>query len=500
MAVKPWQDEEKRRIKAFEKVKVECEIDQHTKLLIREGVPASMRAGIWLTASGGRGLIEEVGDLWACASDGVVVESELVYFGCECQFDVFPERVRERLGKFLGVVYKQNKDIRYAPMIPVVSAFLLMEMDEEHAYACVQAMTNRSRVDGWYFAVNASKYSVSVLSIVDVVSDKCRKVDQKATGLGISLVDLFRDTMLTFLVGKAVLEVGLTIFDGYLNEGKKVMLRVFLAILKVGKRELLAAHTSGEFLATFDKLLTGLGDVKALRKLLKTAYGLRLSRKGDLESAETRVAKLPRIASNAVFTRRLRVPAKPADSEEEKILTPKLLCALRKNLESAVRRQDPVLVYRMQVDGTMFETMVEKATEYCPYLLLIKTQTQVIGAYLSDPPMNRGRNGSYFGRASTFVFRTRPFVAYHHEPDNPVKKFISVVMDENEKSLAVGGPGRAIYIENQLTKVASWPCEAFQSPAFTDPKGEDIIDIELYKMGRGTRNANTIDLRALISL
>ena len=505
-----WEVEETKREKEFIKLQVQAAITPKSQALIRFGVPCALRHEVWFTASGGRHLTDEVGDLWDCAREDVVIDEKNCSFGCDFTLYWFPIEVQEKLMFFLSVVYTRNKEILYAPIIPIVSGFLLMFMEQRQAYAAIQAMINRSKADGFYFSCSSEKFTASVLSIIEIVTEKCKKVDQKAVSLGVSLVELFRETMLLFLVANSILPVSLTIFDAYLSEGKQVLLRIFVALLKSNEKEMIAATTVEEFHAAYDRAAESLHDPKELTKLLKSAFSVRFSRKEDIASVESRIAKLPmsmpRRSGNTTLFMRQRRPMIPApilagqEPNECAILTPDLMQEIRRHLEVAYKRYEPVLVYKMSKDGTMFETMIERANEASPYLLMIKTERQVIGAYLSDPPMNRGRNGSYFGRASTFVFRTRPFVAYHHEPDNPVKKFISVVMDENERSLAVGGPGRAIYIENQLTRVASWPCEAFQSPAFTDPKGEDIIDIELYKMGRGTRNANTIDLRALISL
>lgn len=500
MALGPWQEEERRREKKFAKINVDHTSSRDLTLASRFGVPAGRRSEIWFTASGGRSLANEVGELWVYASDGVKLASDLVYVGCECEFNSFPEKVREELPQFLAVVYKQNSDIQYAPMVPIVAAFLLSCMDLEQAYLSIQAMINRSKRDGWFFAVGAEKFSVSVLGILDVVTQNCRKVDQRAVSLGLSLLDLFRDTMMTFLIEKTGLNVALTIVDGYINEGKKVLLRIFLALLKIGEREFLAATTPGDFLEVFDRVVLGLQNVEHLRAMLKRAYGLRLSRKGDIQSAEARIARLPNVTRIATCaTPRKARTLVLAKSETETLMTEDLRMELRKNLEAGYRQHEPVLVYTMREHGTMFETMVEKASYFCPYILLIKTERQVLGAYLSDPPMNRGRNGSYFGRASTFVFRADPFVVYRNKPDNPVKKFISVVLDDSEKSLSVGGPGRAIYIENQLQYVMSWPCAAFESPPLVDGQ-ERILDIELYRLGRGIRNAHTMDFSQLESV
>lgn len=506
-----WEIEEDRREKAFITLHVQDAITTESKALIRMGVPCVLRHEVWFTASGGRQLTAEVGDLWDLACEDVVVDEKNCTFGCDFTLYWFPIEVQEKLMYFLSVVHRQNKEVAYAPMIPIVSAFLLMFMEQRQAYAAIQAMINRSKGDGFFFSCASDKFAVSVLGIVEIVREKCKKVDQKAVSLGVSLVDLFRETMLLFLVANTILPVGLTIFDAYLTEGKQVLLRIFIALLKSQEKALRAAETVEAFHAAYEQAAEALHNPIELGKLLKAAYSVRFSKKEDIATVESRISRLPmgqigRVSSTqtGLFMRQRRpvlpssILASTAESKDEPLLTPQLMRQLRPHIEVGFRRHDPVLVYRLSRDGAMFETMVECASESCPYIVLIRTERQTIGAFLSDPPMNRGRNGSYFGRASTFVFRASPFVVYCHKPENPVKKFISVVLDENEKSLAVGGPGRAIYIENQLSKVASWPCEAFESPAFTGEKGEPILDIELYKMVRGIRNANTVDLRDVL--
>ncbi|KAK8836839.1 hypothetical protein M9Y10_037363 [Tritrichomonas musculus] len=162
--------------------------------------------------------------------------------------------------------------------------------------------------------------------------------------------------------------------------------------------------------------------------------------------------------------------------QKSMILNEEMLLSIRSKLPSVFRLYSAVLVYKMTVNGRSFQSLFEKCTCQCQYIMLIKTTNEkVIGAFLSDPPLPNN-NGCYFGSQMTTVFDMNKKLFFKMKvPANKCFMFVS------EDVILVGGPDPALSIKNGFKIVFSKKCDTFKSPVLTENEaGDDIAEVELY--------------------
>lgn len=170
------------------------------------------------------------------------------------------------------------------------------------------------------------------------------------------------------------------------------------------------------------------------------------------------------------------LPAIFSHGEKNLILNEQMLLSLRNKLPSVFRLYSADLAFKMTINGKSFQTLFQKCTCRCQYIMIIKTDDdKVIGAFLSDPPLPE--NVGYYGTQMTTVFDMDKKLFFKLKI--PVNKcFMSVSDDE----IMIGGPQPAICVKKDFGSVYSQPCDTFKSPILTsDQNGNKIVDFEMYR-------------------
>ena len=107
--------------------------------------------------------------------------------------------------------------------------------------------------------------------------------------LGYSFSDLLQDFLPTLFRPCLPLRSALTIFDSFMIEGRKILTRVSIGLLKEAKNDLLLAKTPAEFKATVLSRLSEASSLPKLRQLLDTSSKVFVpSSKKEAEASKTK--------------------------------------------------------------------------------------------------------------------------------------------------------------------------------------------------------------------
>lgn len=135
------------------------------------------------------------------------------------------------------------------------------------------------------------------------------------------------------------------------------------------------------------------------------------------------------------------------------------------------------LLYKMSIHGCSKHSFFKSVERQEPVLFLLKTNHgDKIGSYL---PQGIAISQRYYGTGETFVFSLEPeFKAYHWSQKN------TFFFSTDGSILIGGGSNCAIWIDDQLFKGYSYPCETFDSPQLTKKESFRIIECEVWMVGK----------------
>ncbi|OHT14024.1 TLD family protein [Tritrichomonas foetus] len=497
-----WKEEEQRKIKNFKTIDGEKTINKRTKKLIRQGILYDQKSKWWMLSTGGDKVLESTKSFWkdikTKAKSFAYIENP---FGVSIDFvHHIPERPRQKIVNFIQLVAHQNKHISYAPIMPRVCSLLLGFVKPMEAYAIIQAMINRSMEDRWYFSLTKEQFLFSSESVRELCIIKCRSVLSHFDAIQLDMAEIFIAFIFTVSLPISCIY---TFFDAFLNEGKKVLYRFFIQFIVCEKTGLLKAKNKESVLKVFAEFCEKMKNIDFFRSYLEDAYDRSLSRSRHICPAEviaqrrasTSISSIPKLADRLhnlfsegnEMNRNLVGESRASDylNGQSVLISQEDFSIIHSYLPRIIKSSKLSLCYRLSEDGTSFKSMIASAPSYTPIILLIKTTNGTFGAFLSDPPAKRDKNGRYFGRSSTFVFSLNPAIIYKKQ-NNFNNLFISI--DENE--MMVGGPKPAIYLMEGLQTMQSGDCETFESPSFCAPKGDMILDLEL--LGFQSRSGNHV--------
>jgi len=546
-----WISENQRRIDKFSQLPdFSPTVIEKVKLKARTGIPHEMRRKWWLIATGGLQLLTEVGDVYASAlrRAAKIEPSNVSDFGGAVDVLSFlPQSVGEKVKQFLHVIWVQNRQITFSPLIPTVASILLLYMEPPLAYLSLQAMINKSLQDSWYLPLNHEQFLASVQAFRDLVESKCSSVLKHAERIGVNIAQIGLALFPVFFLPFMPLPTALTMFDSYVIEGRKVLVRFALSLFIQEKHSLMDASNPQQFITVLVNAMERLSAIETLCPFLKNSFSLYLSRgrhiyrlegeaiskgTGYLSPGKFKDAKsfrqfvseddgavfellhpaplegssthknmrnlslhiLHSATPEAIAEDQMEIQRKliertlPSVHGNGSLLSSSYFYFLRERFPPVLQLASAELVFRLSTHGTTFQSLFEASCERCPYILLIKTNKTVVGALLSDPldPEVSSRAGRYYGRPITFVFREQE--CFHVLP--PVNQmFISVT----NSIISIGGPKPAIFIQNGFSTLQSERSETFNSPPFSiNPDGDKILEVELYKLIHSTSKISEV--------
>lgn len=543
-----WESEEKRRLTIFKAIPdFEPKMTENLKQIFRFGIPHTMRRKWWFVASKGLKLLSQAGDVWPSAlrSAMKVPMSTTSSFGGAIDLLPFlhPE-LAEKVRQFLHVVWVRNKHITFSPLIPTVAVLLLLYLEPSLAYLTIQQMINKSTKNSWYFTLTRETFIASVSGFRGLIGSKIPAIYKKASSLGLDIAQIGLALFPVFFLPFTPIHVALTLFDSFVSEGRKILVRFAISLFDIEKTSLLQCETSEDFLNTLVRGMNMLSSPGSTQRFLEHSFKIFLSRPRHIDKFELKALNesndtnsllytssnvlgmmSPAVSSIFIETRRrmssddcenvdvinigdtmrgalaLDTMLKfTADGIEEnqrrlqkelaesavptvhngRLLTNDSFYLLREQLPSHISRYNAHRVFSMSVDGTSMISLYEKCSRNSPYLLLIKTAKQKIVGAYIGDPLNPEITA--YGR---FYGKPNTFVfsldpLVVYKQEPPPN---SLYQSASKTAISIGGPRPAIHIEDGFHVLMSERCETFQSPPLVDNShGDPILDIELYRL------------------
>lgn len=269
-------------------------ISKKIKKLIRFGIPSNLRFKYWLLLSGGQHLLDEGFDYYdiiqTLINTNNFKKQITMPFGVPIDFIEAYSGGNQRIIDFIYIVAYQNQNIQYAPFIPRVCLILLTFLKNNNdAYVAIQAMINQNQND-WYFATSFENFLVSSMSIRELCQSKVPKLYRHLLSLQIDVSQLF----LLFMFDKDYLTtpITLTLFDSYMNEGMKVLIRFFFTFLIQETKAILKCKTTDEIHNVFSAFYQSLDENAYLvNDFLSKSFTFNLSRSRHIFKSENSVKK-----------------------------------------------------------------------------------------------------------------------------------------------------------------------------------------------------------------
>ena len=535
-----WEEFDDERSRAFRQIPdFDNKVTKQLKQLSRDGIPHSQRRRWWLVASGGLKLLTQVGDVWKSAkkaASNIKPSNDSKFGGAVDILTFLPPAMSRKLYQFLHVLWTQNQGIDHSPLIPTVSALLLLYMEVPLAYLTIQSMINKSRQDSWYFTLTKEQFLASAQAFGELAEKRCPSITKHAESLHLNIAQIGLSFFPVFFLPFMPLPVALILLDSFMIEGRKVLYRFCLNLLIQEKKNLSNATSARSFITVLINAMERLNNVSSLKTFLKNSFKIFLSRSRHINQIEAhaiamrsglvgsiydhpelamvtnnpimrsfsndRIAFTPgRVSSPSSFPAKASTIFSFSNLKNNdsllmmqqhivnrvlpeivggRLLTDALYYALRQNLPTVLTRYSVNLVFSTSVNGFSFIELFNACRDETPYILVVQTTNGLYGAMLSDPPRpdKSPGDGIFYGTPLCFVFNGQTQEIYNnpHPPNN-------LFMCADEHALIVGGPEPAISIKGGMKIMESFDCATYGSPSFAScVEGDSIIEIELYTL------------------
>ena len=481
-----WVEEDEKRTKNFKIDKLKTE--EGLKEECRKGIPHKERHNVWFLASGGYKLYKDCGDIYEAAKNKVKIEvkdENLIVSDFGHFIDVMsfvPESTFAIYNEVLSVIWSQNKEITLSPLIPISTAFLLMYLPPDKTYYCIQSMINKSREKSFYFVVSNVQFAAFAEVFAEICNSKLPSVASHAKKLGVDLSQIFIEVIPFLFPPNLDLQCSLTFFDSYICEGRKIVVRVIIALLGREKADLCRTKSLKEFAAKIINICEKLNNKDYFMSIMKEGFSYYLSRSKHIFNPETKLMNSRSINEYGIdrlFHGKFIVEAERFHGimsrtikKEGKLLTESIYTMIKKKIPALYAGMKPDDVYTLSEDGTTISTIFKVMRIDRPYIIMIKTPYSLFGAFLTGPMI---QNKALI-RSGCFVF-TDTDIYSKKEPAN--RRFAY----GDSKSISIGEDKASIHFEDPLKDVLSCVCETYNSPQLTKKSSlESIIELEVYAL------------------
>lgn len=399
----------------------------------------------------------------------------------------------------LCIIGHDSPHLEFIPMLPAVTMLLVKEIqDNSTILGCIKALIKGHQKDtGWsYIPVQKRDNVLMDRILLDLVAQFIPSLAKHLKRLRQQDPEWTSDAMSYLLSGLFIgileLESVVRVFDCFVVEGSKVLMRFALACLMLKQSELLACKTPAEFDACLLKSMQPHSE-QTFKTLSKTALKkISFSRKILFKFRE----------------RHRRMSLDAYDSEDRRMMLHRPLPHIKEHPSYFLNDSDwqvlwswiPLrfrlmsleLVFTTAEHGLNLGTLYQKCEAFEPTLLVIETGTKAkIGAFLSRCLKQREQADTFFGTGETFVFSLSntdkpdtPSI-YHWHYYHAVTSFILATND----MLAIGGSagaketGFGLWFERDMRVVYSSPCNTFKNESLLGGslRRDDILNLEVFK-------------------
>jgi hypothetical protein len=222
------------------------------------------------------------------------------------------------------------------------------------------------------------------------------KIYAHMTRLGIQSYEISQPWRTRAFLGLLPRPSTMVVWDSWFFEGRKIIYRVSIAILKLIKSKLLLTRSRDEFLET----LTSATKSITAEPLLAKTFKVKLSR-NNFQKLETRNTHLFLEFAPAP---NMETYFRPKILEHSLIIDDHMFEVIWGWIPNRLRILDPLLLFRSSSHGFSLLNLLERCDEEHPLIMLFRSSSQVVGCFLTDSWKTNLRD-SYFGNGEAFVFR-----------------------------------------------------------------------------------------------
>lgn len=495
-----WIHEEKCRTTRFQGLMKKLHKGKDLKNAIRGGIPDANRHDVWIKVSGGKKLCKKNINF---STSRYIEETQLAdinenTFGLYNDItSIIPEDKKTSFLKILSRIYQCKQDkINTAPLIPITAAYLLQKLNPVETFYSLLAMINHE--DSFYFTETNKKFIASMEAVDNLISIKFPNVMKQAKFLGMKNICMY--VLPKFFLPPLNMNISLTIFDLFISEGRKIMVRMTLALISFIQNELCHAFNPEQFKEIINDAILDMKTVSKMKTIIRTGFGIHLSRTGHILVEERKSigqigqnGSLPSYYNQYVWCGACKASTmtmQPIQRHRIRItdLNPKIkqlsglmsiddFEQIRNYMSAKYNHYIPNLIFRMSTDGTTFVSLFSKCRGR-PQILLIKTQDQngkkIIGAFLPESLSPVARNNYYLQYLTVFDLTNKEFYGTVCIRGN--------LMAVTHDSIQIGNPQPAIAFYDGFSHVFSSESDTFNSPYLVEGGMSQILDVELYNL------------------
>eukprot|EP01137_Pigoraptor_chileana_P034969 Opistho-2@28293 len=521
-----------------------------TKQLVRLGIPSDRRGPIWLRLTGGAEIIQSHPKCYEDALASVFENGKGAdnprppMFGSRTDLSrlfLTDEGVRHAARILCAVAY-ENPVVEFCPMLPILTVLFLHHMTPAEAFASVSSIvksdgksfykrkpgasgehrdanTIRSKHSSGGFLISSPKELTVAAEVVrGLVALRLPVVSEHILSLSpdTSKRSRFYDDWLDWTFECLSFDALERVVDCMLFEGKKILYRVGVGVIKASEPAIVRASSTGAAIAAVCSAAESIsGD-----RLLEAGFSVSLSRK-SLSSLYDKLASDARpvdgIGKTDLFQRPL-----PSMSTQSELLNDAQLEQLWSWVPVRYRGGAMQLLYSMAGHGSSVRTLFSRCGANEPLIIIVRSlEGKILGAYLPKSFEQRATDGGrtaegrrtdgYFGTGETFVFsfsgdRGERFEwvgasvslsasgesAQLDPPDFFAHASDHYIGIGGQKGLSVNERKKhALWLDVGLGKAASHRCDTFSNEPLHGVEGEfDIGAMEIYAAVNSIANSN----------
>lgn len=375
------------------------------------------------------------------------------------------ERKQDEIKKMLCIIGYTHPQLEHTPIIPAIVAILTKYLDPNNVLACMTAIVDGhaisayKRADWAYFPLHRRDYLVFERVFEDLMSKFVPKVARHINKIQIIFSDYAPcwDLILSSLfIGILPRELVVRIFDCYLVEGYKIILRFAIAHLIIRQTLVLLAKTAiqmDEALTRSVEYTPELGE-----KYFETAMGVKFDRSMIQRYRNRRrkhsIGDYDPEDKLLIFQRPLPILKKPSSFMKDEDWA-----SLWSWIPARYRLLDLELVFTTTEHGHHLSTLLYQVQELEPIILLIETISgKILGAYVSKALTTR-YGPTFYGSGETFLFTTKPMAQqYSWDMRSNSNAFICVT----DTFVAFGGGADfGLWLDKGLEQVISGSSHTF---------------------------------------
>ncbi|KAI8476393.1 MAG: rab-GTPase-TBC domain-containing protein [Monoraphidium minutum] len=256
--------------------------DAKLKAMARAGVPPTLRAWVWMEASGAAARHAAVSPSYfggmALAGEGASPHLKQIDQDVRCAFPNHPwlrgAEGQAAARRVLAAFSMHNPRVGYTrPLSHVVGLLLVaLNRNQESAFWLLAQLVEGTQLEGT-FAPNLVGCQVEMRALEELLQAKLPRLAAHMAALEADVSVIATDWYLSLFAASMPSESAARVWDALLNEGPKVLFRVALALLTINEQQLLAFDNAGEMILHMRRAAAGLHDRDRLMAVATDGVG-----------------------------------------------------------------------------------------------------------------------------------------------------------------------------------------------------------------------------------